>query len=823
MADPITAAEMRELLRDQGTHIAGLIKGGGGGNFAPPPSSLGGGGGSGLGKIITGGIDVLGTAAKEAAGMVGSLGTGAYTARDALTSFSNVIGSISTPLGTAFGKMGGAVMDANDRMKETAKVGVDFAGDLGKANKAVVDSGATQQQFADEMRKNASSYSGMGPTMNKAIENVLGFSRDLQETPAIEQMKAAGTTQQEVAELAMISMKERRGLDLNDKAARQNMLDNTIALSGEMNEVARLTGVSRQEQMAKLAKDKENVMVQAELMGMDKDATNRYDLLKTKLGPLGDSVSKLADEIFTGGVRTKEGSDRMAALGPAGKAFEQAVLAQKNATTTAQKDAANAAMEKAKADIAAYQKSEQYLSQVKLDRSSVGDEARKMMGENKELKGRQTAEATANAAAEKEGKPAATAAEIQAARKETVKQDTARVGPDGKPLAGSEVSSTINNFDQRLYQESKQMADIFKEINTAAGKTIQETDKGQALKRALNPRVEQDGEMLSRSEVPNGTAVGTIKPLITGPLTAPMVTTPTVPSRSMEERRRSREERNGPGTRAEGGPVEPNTPYWVGEEGPELMMPQGAGTIVPTDKIKDMSKEAIPFDDINKILGDMPKMMQTSMPDFSTLFDSMPDLASLLSDKLPAQADFADLMPDMNTMFGDFMPSEADFADLMPDMKTMFGDFMPSETDFASLMPDMDSMFGDIMPSEADMADMMPDFDSMFNDLATISPLSSSDSLNMPDIGPPPSAKSKGTSYDDFGNEVSTTSPTAEEKESMTSRAEPADGATLSDLKEQLVQLNTAVMELVAHSAQTAENSGATVKATKDLNGNLFA
>jgi hypothetical protein len=143
----------------------------------------------------------------------------------------------------------------------------------------------------------------------------------------------------------MISMRERRGLDLNDKAARQNMLDNTIALSGEMNEVARLTGVSRQEQMAKLAKDKENVMVQAELMGMDKDATNRYDLLKTKLGPLGDSVSKLADEIFTGGIRTKEGADRMAALGPAGKAFEQAVLMQKNATTTAEKNAAAAAME----------------------------------------------------------------------------------------------------------------------------------------------------------------------------------------------------------------------------------------------------------------------------------------------------------------------------------------------------------------------------------------------------------------------------------------------------------------------------------------------
>ena len=798
MADPITAAEMRELLREQATQLSTLMKGGSGGNFTPSPAPSGGGSGVGsaISSAITTGADVLGKAANEAAGSIVGLGTGAFTAKDALASFSSVLGAVTPGLGNAFGKMSGAVLDANDRMKETAKVGVDFAGDLGKANKAVVDSGATQQQFADEMRKNASSYSGMGPTMNKAIENVLGFSRDLQETPAIEQMKAAGTTQQEVAELAMISMRERRGIDLNDKAARQNMLDNTIALSGEMNEVARLTGVSRQEQMAKLAKDKENVMVQAELMGMDKDATNRYDLLKTKLGPLGDSVSKLADEIFTGGVRTKEGADRMAALGPAGRAFEQAVLLQKNATTTAEKNAAAAAMERAKADVAAYQKSEQYLSQVKLDRSSVGDEARKMMAENKELKGRQTAEATAEAAAAKEGKPAATAAEIQAARKETVKQDTARVGPDGKPLAGAEVSTAINQFDQRLYQESKQMADIFKEINTAAGKTIQGTETGQKLKSALNPRIEREGEMVNRSEVPNGTFIGGARSQITDMLNRD----PEAQRAATPEERRVR--RRQPEPRAEGGPVEPNTPYWVGEEGPELMMPEGAGNIIPTDKIKDMSKEAIPFEDINKILGDMPKMMQTSMPDFSTLFDSMPDLASLLSDKLPAQADFAELMPDMNTMFGDFMPNESDFA---------------------SLMPDMNAMFGDIIPDESAMADMMPDFDSMFNDLATISPLSSSESLNMPDIGPPASAKSKGTSYDDFGNEVSTAGPTTEEKEAMMTRAEPVDGATLSDLKEQLVQLNTAVMELVSHSAQTAENSGATVRATKDLNGNLFA
>lgn len=35
------------------------------------------------------------------------------------------------------------------------------------------------------------------------------------------------------------------------------------------------------------------------------------------------------------------------------------------------------------------------------------------------------------------------------------------------------------------------------------------------------------------------------------------------------------------GTRAAGGPVSASTPYWVGEHGPELVVPQNAGTVIP--------------------------------------------------------------------------------------------------------------------------------------------------------------------------------------------------------------------------------------------------
>ena len=42
------------------------------------------------------------------------------------------------------------------------------------------------------------------------------------------------------------------------------------------------------------------------------------------------------------------------------------------------------------------------------------------------------------------------------------------------------------------------------------------------------------------------------------------------------------------GTRAAGGPVSGNTPYLVGEKGPELFMPNGSGTIIPNSQTSQM-------------------------------------------------------------------------------------------------------------------------------------------------------------------------------------------------------------------------------------------
>jgi len=771
----ITKDEMREVLREFASALrpssgfSGGTGGGGGG---------GGGGAAAAESVITGTLAPLVTATKELSSAFISLTTGSYTASDAVKGFGNVLSSVNGDLGKHFTALGTQIVGANENLKQTGKAGVDFAGDLGKFNKAVVDSGADQERLNRVLREQGTQYSGVGLTMNNAVENVLGFSRDLQTVPFIEQMKRAGTTQQEVADLAMVSLKERRGIDLNDKKAREEMLENTIRLSGEMNEVARLTGVSREEQMKKLAKDKENVMVQAELMGMDKDATNRYDMLKTKLGPLGESVSKLTDEIFTGGIRTQEGANRMAALGPAGKQLEDAILLQKNARSAEDKQRAEAAMNEAKAAVARYQQSEQFLSQVRLDKSAVGDAAREMMAQNAELKGRATAAATERGAAAAEGRAPLTDAQIQQAREDQAKRDTLRVTPDGKPVEGAGVSTALNQVQERIFQESKAAAEELRKLNTLAGQQLNENRK---LNEKISPRVlDAEGRPVRREEVPNGTLVEAGGNIVRDLSSTVENLRPTPATQEQKDKLRKK---------ADGGPVQPGEPYWVGEEGPEIVTFEQPGEVIPTDEIANLGqeKEPTPFEDMNNMFTSMQSKVQTSMPDFSQMFETM----------------------------------ELDF----PDIESLIADKFPEMAEIDALMPDFTNLFTNSMPSTDDITQAMPDFDVLTSELASISPVTQLEGLTLPTPQVPEMPKFD-IDFDAFGSEIAKSltppAPPVEEKSAPEVTEPKTDNATLNDLKEQLVQLNTNILELIAHSATAAENTGMAVRATRDLNGNLF-
>ena len=163
---------MQEVLREFARDLRPAGNFGGG-----APASGGSSGAAGAaGSVATGGINLLGTAAGLAADTVRRLATNSLTAADALGSVGKVLEAAGVPFSASLTSIAQQVNGANESIKVLGNSGVDFAGNLGQFNKAVVDSGVDQEKFNRTLRDSGNAYSGVGLTMNNAASNVLGFA-----------------------------------------------------------------------------------------------------------------------------------------------------------------------------------------------------------------------------------------------------------------------------------------------------------------------------------------------------------------------------------------------------------------------------------------------------------------------------------------------------------------------------------------------------------------------------------------------------------------------------------------------------------------------
>jgi hypothetical protein len=93
-----------------------------------------------------------------------------------------------------------------------------------------------------------------------------------------------------------------------------------------------------------------------------------------------------------------------------------------------------------------------------------------------------------------------------------------------------------------------------------------------------------------------GTAVGGILGGLLGGLTGaartymakPSDSSSSEPVKNPNGQQSDEEKKKALEKRADGGPVKAGQPYWVGEEGPEIMVPDAAGNITPNDKTSEM-------------------------------------------------------------------------------------------------------------------------------------------------------------------------------------------------------------------------------------------
>jgi hypothetical protein len=468
--------------------------------------TTGGGAGAGGGNIGAG----LESAFATAVSGVGKLASGTATASDALGIMTGVLSKVplaGQSVALLLGTFGQGVINANISLNEMGKSGVIFGNNLGLMSEATSGARITIDQFQDMMRKGATSIASLGGNADKGATNFLEFSKGIQETKIVQDLVASGVSTKELNDLTLITMMNRRRLDVSDEQQRAAAIESTSKLAQEMDLIARLTGKSREEQQRDLERGLLKAEVQATLNQLDDESRINYQNMRVAVGPLGQNIQDLADEIVTGGVRTAEGTARMAALGPAGAAFEAALKQQMAARTEDERKAADLALMKAKADITAYQASEAYANQIKYDTTVVGQMAREQYQQN--------VQANAEAGrrneidkliAEEQRKGITLSREEAAVRVEENLRARAKLSQEGRLEDGTEdpsakVARTLNIINASLQDQTAGLGSQFNKLNTTVGKVLTSQSEGIQIFNGMISRMKQEDAALAQSGI----------------------------------------------------------------------------------------------------------------------------------------------------------------------------------------------------------------------------------------------------------------------------------------------------------------------------------
>jgi hypothetical protein len=392
-------------------------------------------------------------------------------------------GLLGKTLGDLANKVGDSVLDAHKKNTEFGEYGANFNNNLGEMDRLVKGARLTHEEYGDILKRNATELNGLGSTMNRSQANFLEFTKGLQESDVVNKLKEFGLQTEDVTEVAKAAMSQQRGIDMSDIANKNAAIDSAIRLTAAMDETTRVTGLSRKSQEDELRKQMDNAQVQVALSRLDKDAGNRYRESMQDMAGLPETAKRVFQETFTGGLRTKDGAESMAAMGDAGPELQKAAEAMKAANTDEQRAAAKVQMQKAIEAVDKWQNSDGFKDMVQYGTGGVTQKATEAWTGNQELKQVQTKIAEEKTKGNNIDEATARRMIVEEAQKNQAGKDE-----KGEKFKGAELDTTLNKADRTLKDMSAGASKVFGGLVDSGNKLINTFD---GINTALRPRTQE--------------------------------------------------------------------------------------------------------------------------------------------------------------------------------------------------------------------------------------------------------------------------------------------------------------------------------------------
>jgi len=476
------------------------------------------GGGSGLGGIIES-VNPLAKLTTVTNGVVtafSDLAKGTYTVNEALSTTTGVLSQIpgvGNMIGTTFQKLGETALEYNDSLRQSSKSGAYFDNNLGQYAESVLGARMSLKEWNTMIERSAGGLSHLGSNMDQSSLRFLTMAKQMQELPIADVLRRSGMGLEEFNDYLNENLSRRKFIDFGDQETRKRSIDSAIQLATEMDNIARLTGMSRAEQMKAKEAIEERPDVQLLRAQLDVGQQETLDRMEAMTATMGPSAQRAFAEAATGGIRTKEGSVAMAALGEAGPAILKATQAMQS-TDVAERERGIKELEAAKEAYMRMHQDRDWQRQTMLGALSndpVMQARAKMFTEDREAAQRLQQEREA-------AKRGISVEEYQKELLKGVSQARLGVGPEGEISAEAAPARAMNEAIGVTKDMMAGTGSVLKDLNSELGTTI---TGFQGLNKYLRPYSQEESRsVIDEVKKTVAGATGAIPTSAPGPGTA---------------------------------------------------------------------------------------------------------------------------------------------------------------------------------------------------------------------------------------------------------------------------------------------------------------
>jgi len=309
----------------------------------------------------------LGDGLGGAINAAGKFATGQYAAADATqqaTAMLNRIPVAGGIISNAFSTVGNTALTMNQALNDAGQSGGNFGNRLGEAAEAVLGARMSFSEYTETIRKNATTITAFGGTVNDGARTLLALDKGVQETNIARTLVEAGVSQKEINDATLVYYNRAIGINRLDEAGKLQAAESAARFSEELDKNARLFGKSRAEQQKDIQAQQDKAAVQAYYLQQDLKGRQAFSDMQAAVSPMGPKFMDMATEItLYGQVRSQDSRLLQSALGQAGIDFQNAVLEQKNARTDEEKKLANEHMATARQAVDARMATKEFTNQ----------------------------------------------------------------------------------------------------------------------------------------------------------------------------------------------------------------------------------------------------------------------------------------------------------------------------------------------------------------------------------------------------------------------------------------------------------------------------